>query len=135
MKEQEIEVMSEKEEKIADILRRLDFDKSTAKTLVYMMNKRTAHAVDIERSTDLRQPEVSNATMKLRELGILFTRNKPKKGKGRPRFVYILSKPVSEIKDFISKRAQDRIERREKDIKALETTKIWYSQHPVVPKS
>lgn len=121
MKTEEIEVMSKKEEELVEVLQRLEFGRYTAKTLVYMLVKKTARRKDIERATDLSQPEVSIGTMELRNLGILSKRDAPKKGKGRPKLVYALNKPVSEVKDFLIKRSQEKIKKIERDLELLET--------------
>ncbi|GAH67416.1 unnamed protein product [marine sediment metagenome] len=122
MKKQEIEVMSEKEERLVDVLQRLEFGRGTAKTLVYMLVRKTAaRSKDIERAVDLGQPEVSVGTMELRNLGILSKRDAPKKGKGRPKHLYILNKSVPEVRDFLIKRAQEKIEENERDLELLKT--------------
>jgi len=118
-----METISEKEEKLADILHQSGFDRGTAKTLIYMLDKKTACTVDIERAMDLRQPEVSVGTKELRRLGILSMKDIPKKrrGKGRPVHQYTLEKSVSEVKDFLIKGMQKKIGKIEKNIEALKT--------------
>ncbi|GAH70993.1 unnamed protein product, partial [marine sediment metagenome] len=93
----------------------------TAKTLVYMLVKKTAHGKDIERATDLRQPEVSVGTSELRRLEILSKQDVPRKGKGRPTHLYTLNKSVSEIKDLLCNKMQEKIEKTEKDLESLKT--------------
>lgn len=123
MKKQEIEIMSRKEEKLVDILQRLEFNRGMAKTLVYMLIKKTARTTDIERAMDLRQPEVSTGTSELRKLGILSKQDVPKKGKGkgRPKYLHILNKSMSEVKDFLTNRMQKEIEKIERDLESLKT--------------
>ncbi|GAH55110.1 unnamed protein product, partial [marine sediment metagenome] len=115
------EVISEKEEKLVNVLQRLELGRGTAKTLVYMLVKKTARGKDIERGTDLRQPEVSVGTNELRELGILSKRDIPRKDKGRPLHLYALNKSVSEVKDFFIKRTQEKIKKTERDLELLKT--------------
>jgi len=122
MKKQETEVMSEKEEKLVNVLQRLELSKGTAKTLVYMLVKKTtARSKDIGRAMDIRQPEISTSTLELRKMGILSKRDMPRKDKGRPLHLYTLNKSVPEIKDFLIKRVQEKIEKIERDLELLKT--------------
>jgi len=121
MKTHQVEIMSEKEEKLIDVLQHLEFDRCNAKTLVYMLVKKTARGKDIEQAMDIRQPEVSRSTTELRGLGILSMRPIPQKGKGRPTHQYILNKSVSEIKDFLVKGMQEKAEKIEGDLELLNT--------------
>jgi len=122
MKGQEIEILSEKEEKLIDVLMRLDLlMRSTAKTLVYLLAKKTATSVDIERAMGLRQPEVSIAAKQLRVLGILSKQDIKQKGKGRPTHRYSLKKSPTEIKSIITGKAQEELKKIVDDLKTLDT--------------
>lgn len=122
MKTHEIEIMSKKEEKLVDILQLLGFKRGTAKTLVYMLIKKTSQTKDIERAMNLRQPEVSIGTTELQKLGILSKRYAHhKRGKGRPTHLYTLNKSVSDVKDFLIKKMQEKIEKTERDLESLKT--------------
>lgn len=119
MKTQEVEIMSENEERLVDILQQ-SFGRGTAKTLVYMLvKKKNAHTRDIERAMDLRQPEVSVGTKELRRLGILSKKEIPCGGKGRPSHLYALNKSVSDVKDLITGRMQEKIEVTERNLELL----------------
>lgn len=121
MKKHEIDVMSKKEERLVDILHQSGFYRSTAKTLVYMLVKKTGRSKDIERGTDLQQPEVSVAVKELLKLGIISKRLTHKKGKGRPQNLYVLKKSVSDVRDFLIKGMQERVEKTERNIESLRT--------------
>ena len=120
MKEKEIEVMSETESKLVDILQRFEFTRATARTVVYMLHKKTAVATDIERVMDLRQPEVSVATKELRSLGILSKKDLPAKGKGRPVHQYKLTKSRAEVKSIITGGIKEKIKQFETDLKTID---------------
>ncbi len=52
---------------------------------------------EIERATDLRQPEVSIAMRTLRQNNWVNEREIKAEGKGRPMKIYMLSTPIEEI--------------------------------------
>jgi predicted transcriptional regulator len=58
---------------------------------------------DIERGTDLRQPEVSIAMRYLKECKWIETRESKSESKGRPVKIYTLARPITEIMDTIEK--------------------------------
>lgn len=119
MKEHKIDVMDEGEEKLSNVLQHFGFSNAVAKTLIYMLNKKTGHSKEIEHSMDLRQPEVSLATTELRHLGILDKKNIPLEGKGRPLHRYILKKSSAEIMKIIEGKAQAKIKSLETNLKDL----------------
>lgn len=123
MKKQEMEIISEKEEKLIDVMMRLDIVRGTARTLVYMLSSKNnaVSSIDIERAATLRQPEVSVATAELRNLGILSQKSIKHKGKGRPTHRYSLKKSPTEIKSIITEKSQERLKKMEENLKTLDT--------------
>ena len=76
--------------------------------LVYLANMIEATSREIERGTDLRQPEVSLAMRYLLMREWISSRESSLSGKGRPYKVYNLAKPLSDIIGIIEdeKRAE-----------------------------
>jgi len=61
MKEQTIQLFTDKEEEFVNLLIEIGTKKTVAQMLVFLANTSTATSRDLERGTDLRQPEVSIA--------------------------------------------------------------------------
>ncbi|HII76103.1 MAG TPA: ArsR family transcriptional regulator, partial [Methanolinea sp.] len=59
MKSRNVMYFTPREEEFADLLVRIGLKKNVAKVLVYLAHTPEATSRDIERGTDLRQPEVS----------------------------------------------------------------------------
>jgi predicted transcriptional regulator len=72
--------------------------------LVFLANTPTATSRDIERGTDLRQPEVSIAIKYLEEQGWIKRWKTPSEKKGRPVWNYALAVPVPTIMTSIEKK-------------------------------
>ncbi len=103
MKEQSILVFTDKEEEFVNLLIKIGTKKTVAQTLVFLANTHEATSREIERGTDLRQPEVSIAIKYLDEQGWVQCRTIPSERKGRPQKCYSLTKPVKEIIAAIEK--------------------------------
>jgi predicted transcriptional regulator len=98
MKSFNIKQFDEKEEEIADALISLGISRNVAMMLANMQNTKSATSIELERSTRLRQLEVSIAAKKLEELGWIDEREeKRKQGKGRPNKVYSLKVGFKDI--------------------------------------
>lgn len=120
-----MENVSERDKKLMNMLEVSgEFSRCTARTLVYMLSKKEGDSVDIERTMDLRQPEVSIATKELRKLGIITKKDVKHKGKGRPTHKYTLKKSKSEIKKTIEEMIEKKIEALEKNKQLLHETMI-----------
>lgn len=120
MKKEEIEVMSKKEEELVEVLQRLEFGRVAAKTLVYMLVRKTvARGKDIERAVDLRQPEVSQGTSTLISRKWVKKSKIKTKGKGRPHYRYRLAMPKKEIINDIKEEIQKRIEQEHQNLTAV----------------
>ncbi len=72
-------------------------NRSIARMLSYLQNVSEATAVEIERCTGLRQPEVSIATKELKKLDWINERKEKKLSKGRPYRIYSLKIGFDEI--------------------------------------
>jgi len=107
MKEQSILVFTDKEEEFVNLLIKIGTKKTVAQTLVFLANTPEATSRELERGTDLRQPEVSIAIKYLDEQGWVHCRTIPSENKGRPQKCYSLTKPVKEIIAAIEKAKKD----------------------------
>jgi predicted transcriptional regulator len=103
MKERSVLVFTEEEEEFVNLLIKIGIKKTVAQTLVFLANTPEATSREIERGTDLRQPEVSIAIKYLDEQGWVQCRTIPSENKGRPQKCYSLTKPVKEIIAAIEK--------------------------------
>jgi len=112
-------MLSEKELKAADALKRLDIPKIENRILLCLFKKEGITAREIERIADLRQPEVSQSTNALKKKGWIKASLTPKDGKGRPYDRFYLAKPKEAIISDIQERAQKRIEKEKQDMNAL----------------
>jgi len=95
---------TEKEEEFTELLMGLGLKRNVAKVLVYLANTKESTSRDIERGTDLRQPEVSIAMRFLTtEVNWVKSRESRAESKGRPVKIYELARPITEIMDSIEK--------------------------------
>jgi predicted transcriptional regulator len=100
---------TEKEEEFANLLIEIGTKRSVAKVLVFLSNIPEATSREIERGTDLRQPEVSIAMWYLLEQGWIKNRESKAESKGRPVKIYELAKPIAEILDSIEKKKEKEV--------------------------
>jgi predicted transcriptional regulator len=103
MRAEQVMYFTQKEEEFATILIDLGMKRNVAKVLVYLANTDEATSRNIERGTDLRQPEVSIAMGYLLDRKWVSCRESKSESKGRPVKIYKLSCPISEIMDGIEK--------------------------------
>jgi predicted transcriptional regulator len=94
---------TEKEEEFVNLLIEIGTGKNVAKMLVFLANTPEATSRDLERGTDMRQPEVSIAVKYLTDQGWIKSREVPSEKKGRPMRNYSLAVPVKEIIAVIEK--------------------------------
>jgi len=90
-----------RDEEVAELLMDIGIKRNVARVLVFLTNNAEATSRDIERGTDLRQPEVSIAMRYLKECDWIDVRESRSESKGRPVKIYNLSRPISEIVDKI----------------------------------
>jgi predicted transcriptional regulator len=107
MKEQSVLVFTEKEEEFVNLLIKIGMRRPVANVLVFLANVEEATSREIERGTDLRQPEVSIAMNYMFERGWLINRESKAMSKGRPVKIYTLAVPVQEIMTSIEKQKKN----------------------------
>ena len=71
--------------------------RNAATLITFLANMDEANSREIERATDLRQPEVSIAMRTLRQNNWVNEREIKGDGKGRPMKIYKLSVPIEKI--------------------------------------
>ncbi len=106
---------------LSELLQRAGLPRNVARTLVFMKSREEVKSIDIEKNTELRQPEVSIAMKYLRERGWIKKRDIKKEGKGRPIHGYKLAKPFSKIIEEIEREIRREIGEKEKLIKDLKS--------------
>ena len=111
--------MSKKDGKLAELLMNTGLPRNIAKTLAYIRNKDEVTSVEVEKATDLRQPEVSIAMQWLRSKGWLTKRDIKKEGKGRPVHGYRLTIPFSDIIKEIENQERKKIDKIEINLKEI----------------
>jgi len=99
--------------------------KNTSKVLVFIALNSGTTSENIERAMRLRQPDVSVSVQELYDLGWLGRVSVRGTGKGRPKYVYTLSKPFSEIVNEIEKSEKDKIKKIEENLKQMRSGKLF----------
>ncbi len=103
MIEKTIQLFTEKEEVFVNLLIKIGTKQTIAKALVFLANVKVATSREIERGTDLRQPEVSLAIKYMDERGWIKSNEIPSDKKGRPVRNYALAIPIPDIMTAIEK--------------------------------
>jgi predicted transcriptional regulator len=101
MRSDKVRYFTPRDEELAELLMGIGIKRNVSKVLVYLANTEEATSRDIERGTDLRQPEVSIAMRYLKECDWIETRESKSESKGRPVKIYTLSRSITEIMDTI----------------------------------
>ncbi|MGA7628243.1 MAG: ArsR family transcriptional regulator, partial [Methanoregula sp.] len=109
----------EKEEEFSNLLVEIGTKKHIAKVLVFLTNIPEATSRDIERGTDLRQPEVSLAMQYLMDRNWIVSHEIKHESKGRPVKIYELATPISDIMDSLEKEMEKKANDQLKLIKKL----------------
>ena len=100
--------MDDNEHEMVMLLQKLNVSKPVAKALACLLSTDRITSREVERTSRLRQPEVSIAMNYLKENNWIDVEEvKNKQGKGRPMKVYSLIVPMDEIINFIEKRVLD----------------------------
>lgn len=107
-----IHVFGKNEEEVIRLLMDSGMKRPAATVLVYLANIPEADSREIERSTDLRQPEVSIAVKYLEERGWITGRMAPSDKKGRPVRVYSPAVPFGAVLESIAQEMKDEAERK-----------------------
>jgi len=97
MKETYVLRFDERDVEVVDTLRSLGVPRKVSNMIAYLANVDEATSREIERGSDLRQPEVSIALRTLRKNKWVEERIAKSEGTGRPMKVYKLSMPIEEI--------------------------------------
>ncbi|UCH71817.1 MAG: ArsR family transcriptional regulator [Thermoplasmatales archaeon] len=119
MKKNNIYNLTPKDEKIIHVFSDLGMPKNLAKTLLYISQVDECRSAEIERGTELRQPEVSVAMQQLQNRGWIEKRDLRKKGKGRPVHLYKLTTSIEDITKGFEDEKNKEIDSVKKDIKDL----------------
>jgi len=97
IKEVTVKVLDEKDHDTIEALRTVGVRRNVATIIVYLKDLDEVAARDIEKGSELRQPEVSIAMRTLREMGWIAEREQKGIGKGRPTRLYRLTVPIEGI--------------------------------------
>jgi predicted transcriptional regulator len=98
MREGAAKVLDDDDNEFVDLLRSLGVQWNVAKVITYLVVAGESTSREIERGTDMRQPEVSIAMRTLRRENWVDEKDvKSSEGKGRPHKVYTLITPLDEI--------------------------------------
>ena len=119
MRTQSVTYFTEREEEFVNLLIEIGMRRTVAKVLVFLANIEEATSRDIERGTDLRQPEVSIAMNYMYEHDWLKSRESKAMSKGRPVKIYTLAKPISKIMDNIEQEKKEEARHRLELVKKL----------------
>jgi predicted transcriptional regulator len=119
MKQKNVYTLDNDERRAIQLFVNLGMPKNLAKTLLYISQIDECRCSDIERSTDMRQPEVSVAMQELRRRGWVKKQNLKKEGKGRPVHIYKPTTQLSEILTIFEQEKITEIEHVNKDILSL----------------
>ena len=95
--ESAVRVLDEKEQELVEALEAVGVRRNVAIIIVYLKDMDEATSRDIEKGSELRQPEVSIAMRTLREKGWIAERDVKGSGKGRPTRLYRLIMSIDEI--------------------------------------
>lgn len=112
MKQQSVSFFTDKEEEFVNLLVEIGIRKCVANMLVFLANTPEATSREIERGTDMRQPEVSMAIKYLIRQRWIKSREIPSEQKGRPRKIYSLAVTIKVIVAAIEKEKKDEANRR-----------------------
>ena len=107
MRARNVLYFTQDEEDLANLLIRIGLKRNVARVLVYLAHNPEATSREIERGTDLRQPEVSLAMASMIDQGWVSNREIKAENKGRPVKIYRLSRPISEITDALEREKRE----------------------------
>lgn len=131
MRMEKVMVFTEEDEEFSNLLTEIGLKRNVAKVLIYLAMTEEATSREIERSTDLRQPEVSIAMRTLKENEWIESRESKAESKGRPVKIYRLSKPITEIMDIIEINKREEVENQ---LKLIQEIRIHLQNQQVISK-
>ena len=119
MRQQTVQVFTEEEEEFVSLLVRVGVRKNVAKMLVFLANTKEASSRQIERGTDMRQPEACMAIKYLTGQGWIKNREAPSERQGRPEKQYSLAVPVRQVIAAIEKEKKNEVNDRLQQLKKM----------------
>jgi len=131
MRMEKVMVFTEEDEEFSNLLTDIGLKRNVAKVLIYLAMTEEATSREIERSTDLRQPEVSIAMRTLKENEWIESRESKAESKGRPVKIYRLSKPITDIMDIIEKNKREEVENQ---LKLIQKIRVHLQNQQIVSK-
>lgn len=108
-----------KDDVAVELLVKTGMARNVARALVFLSTRSEATSLEIEKATGLRQPEVSIATLELRNRRWVEKRDLKKEGKGRPVHAYRLIVPFDTIIETVARQERRRIEEIRMNIRRL----------------
>ena len=118
MKESYVLRFDERDMEVVETLKSLGVPRKVSNMITFLASVEEATSREIERGSDLRQPEVSIALRVLREMNWIDERICKSNGTGRPMKVYKLRTPIEEIINYYetekmieAKKTMERIEK------------------------
>jgi len=111
--------LDKEDEEIIRLFTEIGMPRVLSKALMYISQVDECSSTDVERGTNLRQPEVSIAMQELRRRGWVKKRELKKKGKGRPVHIYKSTVELSEIVKTIEQEKLKELEEAKNDIAEL----------------
>ena len=119
MKQKNVYTLDKEDDKVIQLFVKLGMPKNLMKTLICISQFNECKGADVERGTDLRQPEVSIAMQELQRRGWVKKRDLKKKGKGRPVHIYTITTDLTEIITTFEQEKLKEVESLKKDISEL----------------
>jgi predicted transcriptional regulator len=109
MRQEKVQYFTETEEEFIDLLVQIGLKKNVARVMVFLAGNPQATTAEIERGTDMSQPEMSLAVKRLMELEWVRNREARSPSEGRPVKIYELAKSRKEILDAIHATKKDQM--------------------------
>jgi len=98
------------QDEMVNLLVGVGMKRNVAKVLVFLSELSEASSREIERGTDLRQPEVSIAMRELKEQEWVTYRESKTENKGRPVKIYSVALGLSEITNILEQKKRQEAE-------------------------
>ncbi len=108
--------LDKKDEEIIRLFSEIGMPKNLSKALMYISQVDECRSADVERGTNLRQPEVSLVMQELHRRGWVKKRVLKGKGKGRPVHIYTSTVELSEVIRTIEQKKLKELEDTKNDI-------------------
>jgi predicted transcriptional regulator len=111
--------LDKEDEEIVRLFTEIGMPKHLSKALMYLSQVDECSSADVERGTNLRQPEVSIAMQELRRRGWVQKREVKKKGKGRPVHIYKTTVGLTDVVQTIEQEKLKEVDHVQKDLLEL----------------